>query len=402
MGELCLPACTRDTECRADEGYVCERGACTLPNLAVIAMPSCPGPSTRDRAFGDQELLGFGDQPVAVPAKPFAALWETAGGIAGTLIGTAPFAAIGRDVFVARDATTIYAVWRDSETIELTTSSDDGATWTQPHPVQADDGAELGRPFLAASRKAVFLFHGIDDRGLRLRVSRDRGASWAAASTILRGAYGNAVVDDAGALHVVTINGTPLGGYGSAMQTIDYAVSRDDGATFASQTIAADQLLPTYFANPSIAVDARRRWIYIAYVRGGRDAHWELVIAASHDAGKTWSRRTIGDGCAIHLVPNLALDGVTGTLHLAYYDNAGAPRFTHATCTIGATSCTAWGAINSEPFGTLPLSRHAPWLGDREALIIDRSRTLHAFWTQPILEGGAITSRVFHASAKLR
>ncbi|MFT3694597.1 MAG: sialidase family protein [Kofleriaceae bacterium] len=451
QGPLCLATCSADSDCRADEGYVCERGACTLPNLAIPEPQIACGGAKQDVAFKNEELLGPGQQPSAVAAKPYIAMWETSAGIAsnlvsvrangGTTTNTAatdiaatniattnsstanpaatngatttntattntasanaasttptPFASIGHDVVVARDATTIYATWRDSESIQLTSSSDDGASWKQPHAVQADDGSELGRPFLAAGKKSLFLLYGDGDHGLRVRVSHDHGATFGPGTTALAGAYGNAVVDDTGALHIVTINGTSLGGYGSAMQTIEYAVSRDDGATFTTRVIATGERLPYYFANPAIAIDNVRKWIYIAFPRGGRDVQWDLLVAASHDAGKTWTRRAIGDGCAIHLVPNLALDGKTGTLHLAYYSTNGGPRFTHATCEIGAAHCTEWGAINAQPFGAFTLlSRHAPWLGDHEALFIDSTRTLHAFWTQP--------SGVFHATAKLR
>ncbi len=132
---------------------------------------------------------------------------------------------------------------------------------------------------------------------------------------------------------------------------------------------------------------------------------WDLVVAASHDAGKTWKRTTIGDGCAIHLVPNLALDPVTGTLHLAYYDNVAAiGRFVHATCNVGAASCTPWGAINSEPFAALPLGRKSPiTIGDRERITLDaKRRSLEVVWAQPVVANAATVVRTFRATATLR
>ena len=148
----------------------------------------------------------------------------------------------------------------------------------------------------------------------------------------------------------------------------------------------------------------RGSWPVVAYARGGRDARWDIVIAASKDAGKTWSRTALGDGCAIHMVPNLALDPTTGTLHVAWYDSDGAVgRFAHATCAPGAAACVQRGAINDAPFAALSTVRHgAKWIGEYESLFVDdKRRVLHAVWTQPMLENGRIFSRIVHASAKL-
>jgi hypothetical protein len=163
-------------------------------------------------------------------------------------------------------------------------------------------------------------------------------------------------------------------------------------------------MIPFFFSNPSVAVDDRRRIIYVAYARGGRDAKWDIVVAASRDAGLTWRRTKIGDDCAIHMVPNIAVDAQSGTVHLAWYDSDGGGRFAHATCPAGAASCTAWGAINSVPFAALSTVRHgSKWIGEYESLVIDdKRRVLHAVWTQPVAEGGKIISRIFHAAAKLR
>ena len=161
-----------------------------------------------------------------------------------------------------------------------------------------------------------------------------------------------------------------------------------------------DELLPAYFANPSIAVDAQRRWLYFAYVRGGRDAVWDIVIAATHDGGKTWTRRTLGDGCAIHLVPNLALDPVTGTLHVAYYDNAGRDRQVRSReLHDRRREVHACRRDQALPFATLSLGRGgANTVGDHESLFVDaKRRVLHALWAQPVVENDTTVTRVFHA-----
>jgi hypothetical protein len=245
------------------------------------------------------------------------------------------------------------------------------------------------------------------DAGLRVRASSDGGKTFGKPVTALAGIYGNAAVGADGRLHVVTSNGGPMGAFGSAQQKIEYTVSADGGATFAKAITVSgrDEMLPFFFSNPSIAVDDRRRIIYVAYARGGRDAKWDIALAASKDGGKTWVRASIGDGCAIHMVPNLALDPTTGTLHVAYYDSQGAAgRFVHATCGAGLVACTPWGAINSQPFAALSTERHgSKWLGEYESLLVDdKRRILHATWTQPVTENGAAVAHVFHATAKLR
>jgi hypothetical protein len=159
-----------------------------------------------------------------------------------------------------------------------------------------------------------------------------------------------------------------------------------------------------YFARPQIAIDTRRRMIYALSVRGGRDGVWDLMLLSSKDAGVTWKRTRIGDepACAAHMVPQLALDPSTGTLHLAWYDNRGGGRFAHATCTSGATKCAQKGAISDTPF-VLSAERLTPaWIGERATLLVDdKRRTLHALWAQPVLDGATVITRVQHATAKL-
>jgi BNR repeat-like domain len=211
-----------------------------------------------------------------------------------------------------------------------------------------------------------------------------------------------------GRLHVVALKGGIVGGFGSAQYRVEYTVSSDGGATYSPPIAISgrDEMLPFYFARPVIVVDARRRWIYAAYVRGGHDARWDIVIAASKDNGATWKRTTVaGDGCAIHMVPSLAVDAFTGTLHVAYYDSEGAVgRFAHASCGPGVTKCKLHGAINSVPFATLSTAREPrKSIGDVATLVVDdRRRVLHAVWAQRVDDAGNLVTRFFHAQAKLK
>lgn len=454
LGELCAKRCTRDADCRTDEGYVCDPqwNACLVPHVAAIVPRQCPARSApRTTAFDASEPWPTPAPGVVSQHGPSAVLADDGGIVtlfaarngaaASDTLGIARVDSAGQrtidvprplgdathaDPHLARDrAGTLYAVTVAStegarRAIVLATSSDGGATWSTPRAIHdPTDCAETrracpGRPMVVVGEdpgttaKLVHVMYEAGEHGLRVRTSRDGGTTFTAGPIALAGSYGNAATSSDGRLHLVAINGGPLAAYGSAHHAIEYAVSSDGGATFRPPVTVSgtDEVLPFLFANPSIAVDDRRRWLYIAYVRGGRDAAWDIVIAASKDGGTTWKRTTLaGDGCAIHMVPNLALDPATGTLHVAYYDSEGAPgRFVHASCAPGARKCSVHGAINSLPFAALSTAPHTSRsVGEHEALLVDaKRRVLHAVWAQTIEEAGKPVTRLFHARARLK
>ncbi len=455
-GELCLKRCTRDADCRVAEGYLCDPvwKACIVPNTVTIVPKTCPAAAAaaRDPAFGPSRALSTAAAPGVYQFEPSTVLtnagglvtmYITRGGIAepnvlgisrvsGTGVPTidvrfASDRASHFDPWLTRDAKgTVYAVWlgfdgrSQNQQIGFAASKDGGVTWSTPTSVDAagdcKDGESdcLDKPMIIvgpdpAKRggEIIYVTYAAAD-GLRVRASRDGGATFGAAVTALEGIYGNLAVQADGRLHVVTLNGGPMGGFGATDHKVEHAMSADGGKTFTkAQTLSErDEVLPFFFSNPSVVVDSKRGWIYAAYTRGGRDAVWDLVVVASKDKGKTWNRTRIGDdpACAIHMVPNLALDPTTGTLHVAWYDNRGVTgRFAHATCGVGAATCTQAGAINDVPFAALSTVRHsAKWIGEYESLVIDdKRRVLHAVWSEPVDEQGKIVSRIFHATAKL-
>lgn len=372
-GELCMAACTRDADCRANEGYVCDPAwkACVMPNATALVPRACPAPRGigRDPQFAPTAAIGDALQASAVLVD----------GRLVTITG-------GR---LARDAARFYKVWSGEGVLFAT--SKDGVTWSAS---LALDPCSDCSPTVVAAGGAVHVMFA--NEGLRVRTSRDGGKTFGAASTLSTGDRASATVGADGRMHVVTVEGG-LGGYGSAHRRIQYIAGK---ATTVSQR---DETLPYHFATPSIAVDARRRWLYIAYVRGGRDGRWDLVLIASKDAGKTWTRTRIGDDppCALHAVPRLALDPTTGTLHVAWYDTRGeTARFAHAACKPGLATCTQLGRINDVPFAgfsTVP----GKWIDDATLLVDDKRRQLHAVWTQPVADGAKIIPRVFHAVSKL-
>lgn len=451
-GELCLKPCASDQDCRAEEGYACDPQwkACAPRGFSAIVPRSCPGSGPAvDARFGPSRPWSSAASAGVHQLEPAAALTDDGGLVAvyiargamteGNALGVARMDGAGAvtldqrlgsakrshfDPWMAADRSgALHAAWygfdgRDEHgEIALVTSSDRGATWSEPRAVHdpADCPGEaagcLDKPMIAAGpdpkRKAsdvLYVMYSAGEMGLRVRASRDVGKTFGPTVTALPGIYGNAVTTSDGRLHLAANAGSPKAGFGSAKHQIHYTVSADAGASFDKPVTVSgpDEVIPFFFSNASVAVDERRKWTYVAYARGGRDAVWDIVIAASKD-GKTWKRTAIGDGCSLHMVPNVALDPVTGTLFVAYYESAGNGRFALATCTPGAAQCTPRGAINSVPFAALSTVRHgSKWIGEYEALAFDaKRRVLHAVWSQPVREDKGVVSRLFHASAKI-
>ncbi len=453
-----MQSCASNADCREREGYLCDPQwkACIVPNSATLVPRTCPATTpARDLAFGTSTQLttaassgSYQQDPSAVltPTGALAIVFGTRGAPGGlqalghARLGGDPtiidgvFAPAtgtrgdgGSDPWLARDASgTLYAVWLAAATeaappqIKLARSTNVGVTWSAPmvasSPGDCTGGADcLARPMVvvgadpaAKTKQILYVIYGAAG-GLRVRASRDGGATLTTAVTALEGSLGSAAISSDGRLHLLSLVGGPsTGAFGSAAHRIDYAVSTTGGRSFSrpKRLSGRDEMLPFYFAAPGIATDSARKWLYAAYVRGGRDAVWDLVLLASKDSGATWKRTRLGDapGCAIHMVPSLALDPRTGALHIAWYDNrGGSGRFAHASCTPGLAKCTQHGAINDLPFAALTTERHAArWIGEHASLVIDdKRRTLHAVWTQPVVTAGATAARIFHAQAKL-
>ena len=454
-GEMCLAKCSSDADCR--KPYACDADwhACGLPGMAAMQPRQCPAVGGRDPAFAASEALTSATSPGIYQFEPTSVVANdgsivaiyigrgkmTSGNTLGILRGRtdAPFGSDRQshfDPWLARDAKGgLHAVWlgfdgrSKHQEIGFASSSDGGATWSKPTAVNADgdckdpdaksddgDNGCLDKPMVAIgpdpAKKTNELVHIMyaANAGLRVRTSHDGGATFSPPVTPLEGIYGTVVVGRDGRLHVVTLNGGPGegGDFGSDKQTVEYAMSRDGGATFskAAAVTATGESVPFFFSNPAIAVDDKRGWIYIAYTRGRHDGLWDIAVAASKD-GSSWTRTRIGDDppCATHMVPNVAVDPTTGTLHVAWYDSHGEHgRFAHATCAAGAASCKDAGSINDVPFAALGTVRHAStWIGEYESLLVDdKRRVLHAVWTQPIDDHGKPISRIFHATAKLK
>ena len=354
-GERCLAKCTSDSACRVEEGYFCDPvwHACAIPNSTVILPRACAAPArepfeiTRlgEHALEPSLVLAADGTPVIAYERNGEIL------VAGREIGT------GRTPRLARTPTGFEAIWLTEGALGHATSRD-GVTWEAAPSLADPADDELGEPNLAGGI-AMYSSH----RALRIATSHH-------AVTPMKGARGSLVVS-AGRVHVVTLDGSPLGGFGSADQRVEYSVNSGKPVAISGR----DELLPYFFAAPQLAVDDRRGVVYVVYVRGGHDARWELVVVATQ--GKVSKRAVISDGCSIHLNPAIALDGKTGVLHVVYDDANG---LSHATCVAGA--CAVRGQIASFAVSTSRFSAHA--LGEHTSLAIDeRRRVLHAAWIQP-------------------
>ena len=417
-GAQCLRRCSADAECRTAEGYVCDRDwhACVIPNTAVIVPRRCAasGPA-RDQAFG-------------APVRATAATGAERDPSATVSDGGEVIAWATGDTHaqprLARDKKGIlYAVWLAAEgrdrTIQLARSRDGGKTWGTPDTVDAaacDDRepACLDRPVIAIGAASpatgndlVHVLYAAGG-GIRVATSHDEGATFRRAVTALPGLLAAATVGADGRLHVVALDpATAVPGFGSADHRLVYTSSSDNGRTFAkAQRLSGrDEVIPFYGAVPAIGVDTKRKQVYVAYVRGRRDAVWDLVVMSSKLDGKAvWKRTRVGgDGCATQLAPALAVDPTTGTVHLGWYDNRGGGRYARGSCTTGAAKCVEHGAISEAPFAVFALDRDPPRaLGDTSTLVIDaKRRALHAVWAQPVIEDGRITTRILRATAVL-
>ena len=102
-----------------------------------------------------------------------------------------------------------------------------------------------------------------------------------------------------------------MGAFGSADQKVEYTVSADGGATFTTPHARErrDEMLPFFFSNPSVAVDDARA-LDLRRVRARRTRRG----VGPRDRGEQGRRQDVEADpdrrrrCAIHMVPNLALD----------------------------------------------------------------------------------------------
>jgi hypothetical protein len=457
-GELCGRTCATDADCRTDQGYVCDPGrkACGLPFLASPVLAKCPAAPPPDGDFTAAIALSTSASPGVYQFEPAAAVtpkgdlvvvYTSAGsmfdksflGVARVPAGGAPILdrpleTTKRNHFDPWAAATrdgaVHVVWLGHDgggadlnaEIGYARSPDGGATWSAPVAIHAaaDCPPEtpfcLDKPMIAAgpvpgkpAQDALRAFYSSEaGGGMRMRTSLDGGKTWDAPVTAIEGTYGDVAIDGKGRVHIAVAMADPrgVGAWGSTANTIAYTVSTD-GKTFGKPITvsAAGESIPFFFVNPTIAVDDQRGWIYVAYAAGSPDGKWDIQLAATKDAGKTWKRTKVNDDatCANHMVPNLALDPSDGTLHVTFYENRGGPgHLAYASCKPAAGACGA--TVRASPdLAAYELVRHSTkWLGEYESIVVDPKRKmLHSVWTHTVQEGDHAIARLRYATRKL-
>lgn len=425
--DACRASCSTTADCRADEGYACDPvwKGCVLANSPTIAPRACPPPPGfgRDPAFAPPSRLTevAANEPTAVLADDRVVVISERSGtahLAVTHIDAAGRIESAGEIAdhaapaLARDGSTLLVAMAGRGSVAIATSTDRGRTWSAPRPIaerECASGADCAHPAIAAGNdvrrgeRVTYVAYAAGG-GLRVRASRDGGKTFGPAVTALAGVRGSLAITADGTLHVVALRGSRRGSYGAGDHRIWWTSSVDGGRSFARPIpISRDgERLPFYFGTPRIEVDSARRWIYVAYTRGGRDGLWDLALVATRDKGKTWVRSRIGDtpACGTYLSPQLALDPRTGGVHASWYDSRG-PRITHGVCADGLRWCRQLGRLNDVPFAGLSLSPHArDAAAESHALLVDPARRqLHAVWAQATTDEPA---RIFHARAKLR
>jgi hypothetical protein len=310
------------------------RAAAADPDLQPAPVAQvCPAPAKADH---DPAWTA----PATIEATATAALEPRMAHLAGQTFGVR----LAHDVDVA--------------SVVLAASADGGATWSPDRRVDApaDCAGLLACPIepqVVAGGGHLYLLYGGADIGTRVRASADHGATFGPSAIGVGGTSAGAAIGGDGRVHVAGVRGGPYGVYGAADHVLEYAMSADHGARF-SRPIAIsgrDEQLPLVGARPAIATDGKS--VYIAYVRGGRDLAWDIILAYSKDAGATWRRAAISEPspCALRMSPALAVDARTGRLHVAWFDSRGGGRVIHATCAIGggvrgAATCAEGGTIS--------------------------------------------------------
>lgn len=457
-GEMCARSCASDADCRADQGYVCDPGrkACSLPFMASPVLAACPAGAPPAGDFSAPVALSTAATPGIYQFEPGAAVtpggdlvvvYTSGGSIFGkSFLGVSRVPASGAPVIdqplpttkrnhfdawaaASRDGA-VHAVWlghdgggvdRNAE-IGYARTADGGATWTQPVAIHAaadcppDTRFCLDKPMIAAgpvpgrpAQDAVRAFYFSETGGgMRMRTSLDGGKTWDAPVTVIEGAYGDVAIDGKGRVHVAVALADPRGAaaWGSAESSIAYTVSAD-GKTFGKPITASapGESIPFYFVNPTIAIDDRRGWTYVAYAAGTPDGRWDIQLAATRDGGKTWKRTKVNDDapCANHMMPNLALDPETGTLHVTFLENrGGGGHLAYTTCKPAGGGCAP--VVRASPdMAAYELVRHSSkWLGEYAALVVDPKRKLlHSVWTHTVQEGPHAIARLRHATRSL-
>jgi len=465
-GTLCASACDGPASCRSGGAYTCDTGwgACVVGAMHGPKPPVCAQAEAPLGAFSKPSKLGKPTDPGVYAMEPAAAtladgrlvvlymamtgLWvdDTVmtwppGGLQtglidkdGKVLTSGAALPIARehafDPWLASDrAGAVHGVWLEYDGLPgafkkqaiAYARTTDGAAWTAPKAIHdpSDCAGDvqncLDKPMIVVGPNPKdpgadlvhVLYTSEVTGGLRVVTSADGGHSFGpAVGPILPGTYGDAEAGLDGSLHaaVVVALGQASSRLGTTMMAVRYTRSLDGGKTWSAPTSVsgAGELVPFYFSNAQLAAEYATTRVFVVYPRGGPDLAWSIVLAASDDGGKTWTRNVVSDGpdCPSRITPTIARDPQSGALLIAWKDNrSGAGAWLMRKCSPEAV-CEPTVRISDSPFASFQLLRNEHrWLGEYDVLLLDAAHgRLHSVWTQPVLEDGAPWSRVWHAS----
>lgn len=285
----------------------------------------------------------------------------------------------------------------------MATSTDHGATWSEPTVVYRNFGfVEWPDKEWAAlepgTGRMVAAWLGLpagalEPSKLRVTTSTDRGASWSEATVVTdseeEGGFGQyapvPVFGPDGRIHVVY--------RGCAGGCIKVA-SSDDGAIWRKSLVADAKDTPrqgpqqTMQNFPSIAVGEPSGRLFVAWHADAADGSKDAYAAWSDDNGTTWSMphrlhdNPVGDGTD-QFLPWIASDG-QGGVYAFFYDRRADPEDNRLTQAYFAWFHPEYGLLNrnaSEPWDPAPSDDSFVHYGDYEAAASVGSRALIA-WTQ--------------------
>lgn len=284
-----------------------------LGTATVQALSAASGPGLGLEALWSQASPDTSGQLVSHGL--FVASWHT-GQVTGPFPVLTNLAQASREVVTAIDPNgRLLAFWVGGEDDALYFSWADAVTansassWTPPEALSEDNGRARSPRVVVDAAGSITLLYVVplnEDRGLYVRQSHDRGATWSPADQVVDGAAeGCALVEQPGlvagadgALVAQWVCATLPGGAGPLAL---YQARSDDGRTWSAAEQVVDQ--PVIWSQLAAAGSGQLHRVWHT-PRAGGVAAWH---AMSVDGGRTWSRAA-----------NIGLtDGATGQASLA-------------------------------------------------------------------------------------
>ncbi len=168
----------------------------------------------------------------------------------------------------------------------------------------------------------------------------------------------------------------PAGRWGDVRHEVRYVVSSDGGWTFSSAVRVSRATDAVTSQSPAIAIDATTgTTVHVAYVVGGFDGAWDVILATSADGGASWGYRRVNDepdACATHMLPALAVDPGRGDVGVLWLDNRfGDGEAAFARCpSDAAVACGANEIVSDAPFAFTTNRRNTVWHGDYHGIAV--------------------------------